>query len=255
MKTAPGLPDAMFTLGRRPEGRPYWNVFDLCSDTVVKLCSVFNTPTAEARALAFVHSNTSIPVPRIRRYIKGQRHGYLLMEKIPGKRLDRVWPSYTPLQKFIVAWTLRGYIRQLRQASAAYARRHIPGPISDKPERCNGIAFLFGDRPRGPFNSSKELVAHFDKSGECLDYTQPLVLTHGDLSMRNVIVGDDGRLWLVDWTWSAFYPPYFEYIATMSAADNDDADHSWRKHIPIVTDGACVKELNFLQRWGSYAKG
>ncbi|KAF9073052.1 kinase-like domain-containing protein, partial [Rhodocollybia butyracea] len=174
---------------------------------------------AEARALAFVHSNTSIPVPRIRRYIETDWVGYLLMEKIPGKRLDRVWPHYTPPQKFFVAWTLRGYIRQLRQASAAYNRRHIPGPMPNKPEQCEGIGFLFSEWPSGPFGSSKELVAHFDKSGECWDYTQPLVLTHGDLSMRNVIVGDDGRLWLVDWTWSAFYPPYFEYIATMSAAD------------------------------------
>ncbi|KAH9911868.1 uncharacterized protein B0H18DRAFT_1057612 [Fomitopsis serialis] len=31
--------------------------------------------------------------------------------------------------------------------------------------------------------------------------------------MRNIIVGDDGRLWLVDWAWAGFYPPWFEYLA------------------------------------------
>ncbi|KAF9073056.1 hypothetical protein BDP27DRAFT_1417516 [Rhodocollybia butyracea] len=213
IKTAPALPDAMFTLkfidGDSFETESHWNVFDLCSDTVVKRCA-YQTPEGEVRALAFVHEHTSIPVPA-------------------------VWPSYTPLQKFLVAWTLR--------------------PMSDEPAVCHGAGFLFPLRPAGPFSSSQELVAHFDKSGKCWDYSQPLVLTHCELSMRNAIVGDDGRLWLVDWTRSAFYPPYFEYIATMSAAANDKADHSWRKHIPIVTDGACVKELNFIGGWGPYGKG
>ncbi|KAF9029203.1 hypothetical protein BDP27DRAFT_1436696 [Rhodocollybia butyracea] len=59
----------------------------------------------------------------------------------------------------------------------------------------------------GPFGSSKELVTHFEESGNAIPktkYSQPLVLIRGDLSMRNAIVGDDGRFWLVDWTWSAF---------------------------------------------------
>ncbi|KAF9073046.1 kinase-like domain-containing protein, partial [Rhodocollybia butyracea] len=171
-------------------------------------------PTTEARVLAFLHQHTSIPVPRVRRYVSNPGQTWLLMEKIPGKRLDKVWPHYIPLQKFLVAWTLRGYIRQLRQVSAAYNRRHIPGPMSDKPEKCNGIKYLFSLRPAGPFKSSKEIVTFFDRYGtRAIDYTQPLVLTHGDLSMRNMIVGDDGKLWLVNWEWSAFYPPCFEYIA------------------------------------------
>ncbi|KAF9073039.1 hypothetical protein BDP27DRAFT_1417506 [Rhodocollybia butyracea] len=176
-----------------------------------------------------------------------------LWRKSPGNVSTR--PPYTQSQKFLVAWTLRGYIRQLLQASAPYSRCHIPGPMSDEPAVCHGAEFLFPLRPAGPFNSSQELVAHLDKSGECWDHTQPLVLTDCDLSVRNVIVGDDGSLWLVDWTRSAFYPPYFEYIATMGAAANDKAVHSWKKHIPIVTDRASVKELNFIGGWGPYGGG
>jgi hypothetical protein len=48
---------------------------------------------------------------------------------------------------------------------------------------------------------------------EPFDDTRPLVFTHGDLSMRNIIFGRDGRIWLVDWDWSGFYPPWFEYVS------------------------------------------
>ncbi|KAH9971786.1 hypothetical protein BJV77DRAFT_958133, partial [Russula vinacea] len=36
------------------------------------------------------------------------------------------------------------------------------------------------------------------------DDSRPLVFTHGDLSMRNIIFGTDGRIWLVDWALSGF---------------------------------------------------
>ncbi|KAF9073045.1 hypothetical protein BDP27DRAFT_1417509 [Rhodocollybia butyracea] len=220
LKTAPALPDAIFTVGVRS----YCNVHDLCADTVVKRNICESTlPAAQARVLAFVHEHTSIPVPRVRRCVNdelGLQH-YILMEKIPGKRLDR--------------------------ASAVYKRRHAPGPMSNKPERCEGIWPLFPLRPAGPFKTSRELVASLDKSEKhTIDYTEPMALTHGDISMRNVIVGDDGKLWLVDWEWSAFYPLCFEYIATMGAAMLERAPDSWKKHIPIVTDGASVKELDAI---------
>jgi thiamine kinase-like enzyme len=59
--------------------------------------------------------------------------------------------------------------------------------------------------------------------------------------MRNIVVGHDGKLWLVDWGWSGFYPPFCEYIATKSTADNDSAPKSWWKYIPLIT-GAWLKE-------------
>jgi thiamine kinase-like enzyme len=64
--------------------------------------------------------------------------------------------------------------------------------------------------------------------------------------MRNILVGCDGKLWLVDWEWSGFYPPWFEYIAMMSAADNDRAERSWWKHIPLTT-GPWLKEKKLLR--------
>jgi hypothetical protein len=63
--------------------------------------------------------------------------------------------------------------------------------------------------------------------------------------MRNIIVGRDGKLWLVDWGWSGFYPPFCEYIATKSAAYNDRAPMSWCNYIPLIT-GRWLKEVNMV---------
>jgi hypothetical protein len=121
--------------------------------------------------------------------------------------------------------------------------------MADSPELCQGAPWLFGYRYRGPFNSSTELIKQYKKIFGDLDFddSQPMVLTHGDLSLRNIMLGHDGKIWLVDWGFSGFYPPWFEYIAAMSAAENDKYMGlvSWWRHIPLVT-GAWLKEKAML---------
>lgn len=189
IKTAPMYPDAIWTtdLGLHS------SIFDLCSDTVVKCSTDAKHQRFEARALNFVRLHTSIPVPKIRRQVEFRTYVYLLLEKIEGKRLDKLWPSLSPSQRFLVAWTLRDYIRELRQASAMYPRRHIPGPMADSPQKCYDPSWLFGHRPKGPFNSSAELISYFSNSFKRQQFDDShLVLTHGDLSLRNMIMGGYG---------------------------------------------------------------
>jgi len=258
IETAPPLPDAIYTRYNTYSGRTSpevitHNVFDLCQDTVVKGgLDYYLAP--EARALDFVRANTSIPVPKVRRYIVSGCYADLLMEKIEGTRLDKLWPSYSPLQKFLTAWILRGYIFELRKASGVYHRCHVPGPMANTPQQCYGPEFLFGARYQGPFERPRQLLDYFSKwrgnSGPRFDNSynsQPLVLTHNDLSMRNIIVGRDGKLWLVDWGWSGFYPPFCEYIAIKSAAFNDRAPRSWCDYIPLMT-GPWLKEEMMVAR-------
>lgn len=118
--------------------------------------------------------------------------------------------------------------------------------MADVPKRCRGPSRLFGHRAIGPFSSSVELLDDFNWAfGQRFDNSELLVLTHNDLSMRNILVGNDGTLWVVDWEWSGFYPQWFEYIATMSTSENDKAPKSWWDHIHLVT-GAWVKEKDML---------
>jgi aminoglycoside phosphotransferase (APT) family kinase protein len=164
--------------------------------------------------------------------MNGGMQQLILMERIEGTRLDKLWPSFSPLQRFLTAWTLRGYILELRKASGNYHRRHIPGPMADTPQPCHGAMALFQDREQGPFERTRQLLDYFSKwSNDAPPFdssydSQPLVLTHGDLSMRNIIVGRDGIIWLIDWELAGFYPPFCESIATKSAACQDDAPSS-----------------------------
>ena len=84
----------------------------------------------------------------------------------------------------------------------------------------------------GPFSSNAELVAWFNHKydvakrmnpvikcfgglKDCGPFPEdfPLVFTHLDLVPRNIMLGDDGRIWLIDFGLSGFYPEWFEYVA------------------------------------------
>ena len=86
------------------------------------------------RALDFVLSSTSIPVPKVCRCLNARPvDTILLLEKIGGMCVDRLWPLFSLLQRFVKAFTLHGYILELHRSLANYHCSHIPGPMADTP--------------------------------------------------------------------------------------------------------------------------
>jgi len=49
---------------------------------------------------------------------------------------------------------------------------------------------------RGPFASYAEVPEDHLSKKELFDDSTPLVLTHQDLNLRNIILGEDSRLWI-----------------------------------------------------------
>jgi Phosphotransferase enzyme family len=230
---------------------PLNSIFVLCKDTIVKRLPNFHPLLPEVNALEFVRSHTSIPVSKVRQYItdKNRVEGYLMMEKIEGTPLNRLWDNLLGDTRCCIVSTLRDYTCQLREASGAY-NCPSPGPIAEnKPQACVGPWMLFGDIPTSPFPTCKDLMQFINKnSHQPLNVSQPLVLTHMDLTMCNIVVGPDWKVWLVDWEWSGFYPPWFEYIAMISATVNDNGPASWQECIPEVA-GDWSKEKIMLGFW------
>ena len=254
-------------LGSDPEGiypPPVWRI---SPDTVLKRTDGAHF---EPFTMLLVSTMTTIPVPRVRKYVTWNSDVWVFMEYIGGRNLEEAWPSLSVFKKLWIIWKLRDYVHQLRRIPLAEPR--TPGPVdgSGKPQRC--IGYYFTELSAGPFASYAELTAWYDKRAEIavrlnhlaceasgkapslslknlvFDDSAPLVLTHGDITPRNVILGDDGRLWLVDWGFSGVYPSWLEY-ACMAAYRNASAPRLWRWSVPLVT-GWYPSQLSYLQALG-----
>ncbi|KAH7921873.1 hypothetical protein BV22DRAFT_699313 [Leucogyrophana mollusca] len=191
----------------------------------------------EAANMDYVRKHTTIPVPQPR---YSHLSTWLAMDLVEGKSLLECWEKQSLLMKFRIACTMRGYISQLRLLTGT-----IPGTVAHG--RVRGI--LFDDSEQGPFESSTrfrqwcEMVA---QSGwtSTLRYRRtiqapenfpapptvggewPLVLTHADLNLSNIILSDDGVLWVIDWATSGFFPPWLESVAMSVYSDEP---RSWRR--------------------------
>ena len=185
------------------------------------------------------------------------------MDFVPGRQLRYVWPTLSLFAKLRVAFTLRGYIRQLR--AIRHPRALIPGPIApDEVAREHQCHIMIDWRARCPpptpsyaalskwWNEHYEISLriaperHEGHSRALFDDSAPLVLCHCDMNMRNILVGDDGRLYLLDWSMSGFYPPWFEYVNWKwfhyrkhlnDVIDIDNSDWLWVLLVPFMSCG------------------
>ena len=229
----------------------------------------------EANTLDLLFAETTIPIPRVRRVVKREWDFWIVMDYIPGPTLAHVWPTLSTWRKIRVAFTLRRYVRQLRRLKASATTP--PGPLSAQGARiCESPIFGQVRSHRGPFASYSELSDFFNKRqqmamdaeklsrddpsrNDLFDDSEPLVLTHQDLNLRNIIVGEDGRLWIIDWAWAGYYPPWFEYAA-MQRQNEDETisgtnDEFWKALVPFIC-GPYFRQERWLWRmsYGLYFK-
>lgn len=219
--------------------------------------------------MELVRTQTSIPVPRILRVAHGGGNRYVFMDYIPGSTLEQCWSHLNIWRKLWVAWKLRSYIKQLRRITLPQIDAKIPGPFTDDvfhPNPCFNPAF--GELDVGPFHSYEEFILwlngrwlvafrfnHLGKNytePDLLQANAPLVVTHGDLVPRNIILGDDGQLWMIDWGCSGIYPIWFEYATMMRSAlrrfnTNSHVASSWFRLIRFVC-GVYQNQQRFIER-------
>ena len=206
-------------LGSDPPG----HIYRIDDNTVVKKGE--GVRMAEVAAMRFVRSNTTVPVPLVKdAYVdKTDGQGYIIMEYIDGKRLDEAWESYSQSEKENVCRQLKAYIEQLRACKGtgvgAVGGTHCEDQFfSDDPTGYGPFATI-GDFHLGLIRALRakdqsswtEMVVKFI---EALPQ-QGIVLTHGDLAPRNILVRDGKVVALLDWEYAGYYPSYWEYAKTL----------------------------------------
>ncbi|KAL5522307.1 hypothetical protein ACEPAF_2164 [Sanghuangporus sanghuang] len=236
------------------------HVAKISSDVVVK--HSFRTPVHERLSAELVRQYTAIPVPKHGRCFRGQYDTYLVQQYIPGRVLLDVWSQLGWWMRLRVIVTLRFYIHELRSISSRAGPPPFPGPPSNygTPQKCTGR--LFTADGSGPFHSYREMSRWYQnrllvmqrirKEGlgsAPFDDSSPLVFTHMDLHPRNMVLGDDGQLWIVDWADAGWYPSWFEAASMTSfAKPRSDIPTSWTTWIPFMA-GSCEEpgQLPFIR--------
>ncbi|KAJ5919076.1 hypothetical protein N7466_010019 [Penicillium verhagenii] len=193
-----------------------YKVIKISDQVVVKYGYVQESEAATQEAAFNAVDQNIVQIPEVYRYIESNRSsqpvGYLFMEHIHGRTLDKVDLNvHTDIPSRVVK--ILEHLGQIRSADS------IPGPVKGG----EAMGYIFGDEgAKTAFTSLEHLTAYMNKRlqyrNDSIDlepYDQNLVLCHGDICRRNIIMKEDGALTLLDWGYSGFYPRFFE-LATLS---------------------------------------
>jgi hypothetical protein len=194
----------------------------------------------EGQALIYLERYVPhVPAPRLHAMYYDSAQLFLVMQRMPGDRLDRLWPSLTDGEKTCITEQLRCIFDCLRQAECPepqffggldggavhhhlfYSQkgdRQFLGPFRGEAAFVKGLTDNFRalrERNRHPLYKVRFYERHL---GEVLRDHRP-VLTHGDLHMRNIIVAEKGSnslnggergfdIAIVDWEMAGWLPQW-----------------------------------------------
>ncbi|KAL2823040.1 kinase-like domain-containing protein [Aspergillus granulosus] len=207
-------------------------LYDLGQTTVVRLSKDLvlkgggDVLPCEGKVLQLVASRSNIRAPRVHKtlhFMDKTKYfgtmGYVVMDYIDGEPLDCCWRDLSDEKKIDVAMQTAQMIIEMQSIKLSE-----PGPIGGGP--CRGC--FFTHYSAGPFNDVAEIEGWFNHKLEiCKSYRRAppdippfkfteFVLTHQDISPRNLILDRNGLVWFIDWADAGAYPPAFETAALCS---------------------------------------
>lgn len=186
----------------------------------LRYTSALEAAKNEFGALALIRDSSGLNLPQPLDLVSKERRVYMITGRLRGVSAQSVYVHLSGEQLMLLAQDLRAYIAELRLISkppglAAAAVSNIIGGgcIHNRLDEAQGTSFA----PHGPFSDhaafTNHLVTHRPPASEEVQRTgHAVVLTHGDLALRNIVVNGKGRLvGLVDWEHAGWYPEYWEH--------------------------------------------
>ncbi|KAF9781919.1 hypothetical protein IL306_012766 [Fusarium sp. DS 682] len=187
----------------------------------------------------------------------------MVSERVPGVPLVDVWQNMSQDEKSSIKEQLRKQIQRMRTLTQPYIGRIDRQPTRD----IYNTTFV---RHCGPFEGEEAFDnwclarlrgGTFQRwkwrrvlENQRRKSTGRFVLTHGDLSPRNILVEGSTIAGIIDWELSGFYPEYVEYAVAMGLGPG--IEEWW---IPVLKEvlEPCSREMvKFTElieeRMGSY---
>ena len=150
----------------------------------------------------------------------------MVTDRLPGDRLSEVWADLSDEERKTIVSQLREQIGNMRSCTQSYIGRvnnrstcnlyeRIPGqfcgPFIDEEHFDN---WCLARVPDGLFGFTRKKWTRWLEKERQKPFRK-FVLTHGDLSPRNIIVDGGVVTGIVDWEKSGFWPEYAEYAFAM----------------------------------------
>lgn len=206
---------------------PRRNVFR-CGNAVVKFGTA--TTTYEVEVLRFIREKTTVPVPRVYGvYCFQDGTRVVISEYIEGKPLSETWSTLSHEEKLEICGQLRQIVQKLRENR----KDHYIGGIGNTVAIDYRKAVLTG----GPFTTEEQFNTFLRSDlfptarrrlhstfQEIMSSNHEIVLTHSDISLRNIIVQNGQIKALIDWEYAGWYPEYWEYVRFYHQVDEPDLD-------------------------------
>lgn len=194
----------------------------------------------------------------------------MVSERVPGVPLVNLWLDLSEAEQTSIKDQLRTQLARMRSCTQPYIGRvhHQPawcayerltetycGPFSTEKEFDAWCLARLG-RARGPMVRWKwaRILARERKSEHLLEEqagaADCFVLTHGDLTPRNIMVQDGAITGIVDWERSGFFPAYAEYAYAMESCPMHE--DWWMPVLKEVLQPCSDQRLEFtrlIQRW------
>lgn len=207
---------------------------------------------SEAEMMHFASQQPNILAPRVLGcYDVGLEIIATVTTVIPGQSLDKVWHSMDKSQRNFIKLQLKEQVQLYRMHTQPYIGR------VNRQEALNFFNCLNPYLMR-PFESEEE----FDKW--CLERVKSpiarslwkrllpgmraqspeFVLTHGDLSARNIMVHEGKVLGIVDWEYSGYFPAYMEYVLTTVV--HDCIEDWWVPVLKEILEPCGFKQSRFI---------
>lgn len=200
----------------------------------------------EAEALK-VAAHAGIPAPRVRdAYVTADGQGCIRMDYIKGQPLDTLWPDMSVQEKRDIALQLRELIEKMRSVAPL---AHLIGACDGTEIRDTRLYSTYHSpacRHEGAFNDFllSGLYEHTpplvrEAFSRRLQTNHRVVLSHCDLTPRNILVQDGKIQGLVDWEDSGWFPEYWEYVKFFQRT----ADKDWKLYAEDIFPALYHDEL------------